>query len=158
MAQENQKIDVGSKAPDFELLSQTGEKVRLSELLKESCVVLFFYPRDGTPKCTSEACGFRDAHEQFAKAGAVVLGVSGDSVHSHRRFSSVYGLPYKILSDEDNAVRKLYGVPPTLGVLPGRVTFVIDREGIVRFVFSSQFRANAHVQKALDMVRRLAQK
>jgi peroxiredoxin Q/BCP len=155
MATSDNKIDVGSKAPDFTLPSQNGDEVRLSDLLQDSCVVLFFYPRDGSPNCTSEACGFRDAHAQFAEAGAKVVGISSDSVASHKRFATIYGLPFTLLSDESGSVRRQYGVPSTFGLIPGRVTFVIDRSGTVRFVFSSQFRAGAHIRQALAVVRRL---
>ena len=154
MAQSTMKI--GSQAPDITLPDQRGEPVRLADLLREGPVVLFFYPKDDTPVCTAEACAFRDDHDSFAEAGATVVGVSSDSAESHRRFSSRHGLPFTLLSDEDGLARKSFGVPKVLGLLPGRVTYVIDSSGEIRHVFSSQLQARSHVEEALATVRRLA--
>src|SRR5262252_2182145 len=128
-------IEVGDEAPDFTLPSQSGEPVRLHDRIGQHVVVLYFYPKDGTPGCTAEACAFRDSHEVFTDAGAEVIGVSSDSVDSHVAFASRHKLPFTLLSDQGGQVRKRYGVPPVLGLLPGRVTYVIDREGRVRHVF-----------------------
>ncbi len=149
------RVGVGDAAPDFALPSQSGETVRLGDLLGERAVVLYFYPRDDTPGCTAEACSFRDGYEAFEEAGAEVVGVSSDSPESHGRFASQNRLPFVLLSDGGGQVRKLYGVPSTLGILPGRVTYVIDKRGVVRHVFSSQFGATKHVVEALDVVRSL---
>jgi peroxiredoxin Q/BCP len=149
-------VRVGDLAPDFTLPTQTGEPVTLSEFRGDKVVVLYFYPQDDTPGCTREACAFRDSYDVFAEAGAQVLGVSQDSVGSHSRFAEKYGLPFVLLSDEGGTVRQTYGVVPTLGVLGGRVTFVIDREGVVRHAFSSVTRMGAHVDGALAVVRQLA--
>jgi peroxiredoxin Q/BCP len=130
--------------------------VALSEFLGSKAVVLFFYPKDGTVVCTKEACSFRDAYEDFVQAGAVVIGVSSDSTENHRAFASGHRLPFILLADADGYLRKAFGVPKTLGIMPGRVTYVIDKEGIVRHVFSSQFAADRHVAEALAVVRRLA--
>lgn len=148
-------IQAGDKAPDFTLPSQDGEPVRLADRLGERVVVLYFYPKDETPGCTREACAFRDSYEAFTEAGADVLGVSSDSADKHAAFASHHSLPFTLLSDEGGAVRKSYGVPSTLGVLPGRVTYVIDREGTVRHVFSSQLSIGRHVADALDVVKKL---
>jgi peroxiredoxin Q/BCP len=148
-------IHVGDKAPDFTLPSSTGESVTLSQLLGRRAVVLYFYPKDATPGCTVEACNFRDQYEEFIAAGADVVGISSDSLASHDRFASKHKLPMKLLSDADGKVRALYGVRPTLGILPGRATFVIDRDGIVKDVFVSQLRVGKHVRKALNVVKRL---
>jgi peroxiredoxin len=102
--------------------------------------VVYFYPADDTPGCTAESCSFRDSHEDFVDAGAVVIGISGDSVESHKRFADKHNLPFTLLADADGAARGSWGVGKTLGLLPGRVTYVIDPEGVVRKVFSSQFR------------------
>jgi thioredoxin-dependent peroxiredoxin len=144
------KVDVGAKAPDFALTSQSGEMVSLSDFLGRKPVVLFFYPKDDSPGCTKEACAFRDDHEEFGKLDAEVVGVSSDSADSHRSFASKHDLPFTLLSDEGGKVRTLYGVPSTLGLFPGRVTYVIDEEGVVRHVFSSQIGVEKHVQEALD--------
>ena len=114
-------VKAGDKAPDFTLPSQAGEPVRLSDRLGERVVILYFYPKDETPGCTKEACAFRDSYEVFTDAGAEVIGVSSDSVASHDAFAGHHKLPFTLLSDEGGSVRKSYGVPATLGLLPGRV-------------------------------------
>ena len=149
-------IQVGDKAPDFTLPSQAGEQVRLSDRLGERIVVLYFYPKDETVGCTKEACAFRDSYEVFAEAGAEVIGVSSDSVDKHAAFAGHHELPFTLLSDQGGQVRKSYAVPATLGLLPGRVTYVIDRAGTVRHVFSSQTNIGRHVDDALDVVKKLS--
>jgi len=144
------KIQVGDRAPDFSIASHDGSIVHLSTLLAKRSVVLFFYPKDGTPICTKEACAFRDSYTRFADAGAEVVGVSSDVADSHRQFADQYNLPFHLISDSDGSLRKAYGVPKTLGLFPGRVTYVIDREGIVRHIFSAQFASDEHVRKALE--------
>jgi thioredoxin-dependent peroxiredoxin len=120
-------------------------------------VVFYFYPKDESAVCTREACSFRDAYEDFVQAGAVVIGVSSDSPESHRTFAGRHRLPFILLADRDGSLREAYGVPSTLGILPGRVTYVIDKAGVVRHVFSSQLSADRHVAEALSMVRQLAE-
>ncbi len=117
--------------------------------------MLFFYPQDDTPICTAEACSFRDRHVDFVGLGAQVVGISSDSVSSHERFRSKHDLPYVLLSDPGGSVRRLFGVKKTLGLLEGRVTFVIDRNGIVRHAFSSALSAKKHVVEALATLERL---
>ena len=144
------RVGVGDLAPGFTLPSQSGEEVSLKDFLgKKRAIVLFFYPKDDTPGCTKEACSFRDGYEQFEKLEAEVIGVSSDSTKSHQRFAQRHGLPFVLLSDEEGEVRKLYGVPNTLGLFPGRVTYVIDNKGVVRHVFSSQLGVTKHVEEAL---------
>lgn len=149
-------IGVGDRAPEFSMVTHTGEPVRLSDFRDDKVVVLFFYPRDGTPVCTKEACSFRDRYEDFAEAGAQVIGVSSSGEESHRAFAARHSLPFPLLSDRDGALRRAFGVPKTLGFLPGRVTYVIDKQGIVRMAFSAQMTADRHVTEALNMVRELA--
>ena len=148
-------IRAGDKAPDFTLPSQSGERVRLYDRLGERVVVLYFYPKDNTPGCTAEACAFRDSHEVFTDAGAEVIGVSSDSVDRHAAFAGKHKLPFTLLSDKGGQVRKSYGVPAVLGMVPGRVTFVIDREGTVRHSFNSMTNIGQHVSDALRIVREL---
>jgi thioredoxin-dependent peroxiredoxin len=148
-------IRVGDKAPDFTLPSQSGDQVRLQDRLGDRVVVLYFYPKDETPGCTAEACAFRDSHEAFTDAGAEVIGISSDSAGRHASFAGRYQLPFTLVSDQGGAVRKSYGVPAVLGVLPGRVTYVIDRTGTVRHVFNSMTNVGQHISEALDVVRRL---
>lgn len=128
--------------------SQLGDNVTLSEYLGKKDVVLYFYPKDETPGCTAEACSFRDSYDELVKLGAEVLGVNGQSVKSHKSFATHYGLPFILLSDEDNQVRKLYGVPSTMGLIPGRVTYIIDKKGVVRHIFNSQTQTRQHVEEA----------
>ena len=148
-------IEVGDKAPDFTLPSQSGEQVRLQDRLGDQVVVLYFYPKDNTSGCTAEACAFRDSHETFTDAGAEVIGVSSDSADQHAAFAGRHNLPFTLLSDRGGRVRKSYGVPSVLGVIPGRVTYVIDRTGTVRLVFSSMTNIDQHVNDALEVVRKL---
>jgi peroxiredoxin Q/BCP len=147
------KVGVGDLAPEFTLQSQGGDTVSLKQLLGETEIVLYFYPKDNTPGCTTEAHAFRDRYEVFKEMGAEVIGVSSDSVDSHRDFASKCDLPFTILSDPGGAVRKLYGVPSSLGLLPGRVTYIIDKKGVVRSVFSSQFNPAKHVEEALRVLK-----
>ena len=149
-------ITVGANAPDFSKTTQNGDAISLSQFRGEKTIVLYFYPKDETPGCTAEACTFRDSFEDFVEAGAVVIGVSQDSEESHKNFASRHRLPFLLVSDRDKALQKAYGVPKTMGLLPGRVTYVIDREGKVQHVFNSQLNAKKHVREALEVVKRLA--
>ncbi len=146
-------VRVGDLAPDFTLPDQLGEPVRLGQLVGKKNVVLYFYPRDATPGCTAEARAFRDAYDTFAAADTEVVGVSSDSIQSHKRFAAKHQLQFKLLSDRDGAVRALYGVERTLGILPGRVTYVIDRDRVVQHVYSSQLAARRHVREARQALR-----
>jgi thioredoxin-dependent peroxiredoxin len=146
------KVEAGQKAPDFALPSQNNEIINLSDFIGKKNVVLYFYPKDFTPGCTAEAQAFRESYQVFYDAETEVIGVSSDSVETHQRFSQKCELPFQILSDAGKKVRELYGVTSTLG-FSGRVTFVIDKEGVVRHVFSSQLRPTRHVQEALKTVK-----
>jgi thioredoxin-dependent peroxiredoxin len=141
-------VKVGDKALEFTLPSQMGDDVMLSEFFGKKNVVLYFYPKDETTGCTKEACTFRDNYEELTKLGAEVIGVSGQSVESHKSFASHHGLPFILLSDEGNKVRELYGVPSSMGIIPGRVTYIIDKKGMVRHIFNSQTQAQKHVEEA----------
>jgi peroxiredoxin Q/BCP len=153
----NMAVQVGDVAPDFMLPSQTGDLVSLSDFRGKKAVVLYFYPKDDTPGCTKEACAFRDRYEVFKEAGAEVIGVSGDSSQSHQQFATKYNLPFILLSDNGNELRKRYGVPSTLWVLPGRVTYVIDAEGIIRHIFDSMLEFDRHVEEALNTLQTVTQ-
>jgi peroxiredoxin Q/BCP len=117
--------------------------------------VLYFYPKDMSPGCTKEACAFRDSYEAFKDAGAEVIGISSQSQESHSIFSLRYNLPFTLLVDEGSKVRRLYGVRSSLGMIPGRVTYVIDKEGVVRHIFSSQVDIEGHVNEALKVLKTL---
>ena len=146
-------IKLGEPAPDFTLPDQDGKPMTLSSM-RGKVIVLYFYPKDFTSGCTKEACHFRDAFEDFTEAGALVVGVSADSQESHKRFRETYMLPFSLLSDEKSDVKKLYGVAGHL--LPGRVTFVIDKSGVIRHVFSSQTDMKAHVVEAMKILKTLS--
>ena len=149
-------IGVGDTAPDFTKTTQDGDTISLSQYRGDKAVVLYFYPKNETSGCTAEACTFRDNFEDFVEAGAVVIGVSQDSERSHKSFAANHRLPFLLVSDRDKALQEAYGVPKTMGLLPGRVTYVIDREGTVQHVFNSQLNPKKHVREALDVVKRLS--
>jgi peroxiredoxin Q/BCP len=147
------KVVAGSLAPNFTLPSQSGKKVSLRDFLGKKPVILFFYPKDDTPGCTKEACAFRERHEDFRELNAEVIGISSDSVESHRSFAAEHELPFTLLSDEGGKVRKLYGASSVFGLVPARVTYVLDEEGMVRHIFSSQLGVEKHVEEALEALR-----
>lgn len=146
-------LKIGDTAPDFELTNQHGQQIRLSDICKQKTVVLFFYPKNETHGCTAEACAFRDQHQDFAEAGAEVIGISGDSMESHQSFAQNHGLNYQLLSDRGNKVRKLFGVPNTLIFIPGRVTFVINQQMKIVHVFDSMRQFEKHVTEALNAIK-----
>lgn len=151
------KKSTNMQAPDFELLNQDGKRVKLSDYRGEKTVVVYFYPKDETPGCTREACGFRDTYEEFVELGAEVMGISDDSVKSHKRFQQNRRLPFQLLSDPGGKTRKAYGVSSSMfGLLPGRETFVIDQSGKIRFRFNSQFQIKSHINDALAVVKELS--
>jgi len=151
------RVKVGDKAPDFMLPDQSGAMISLKDFIGKKVVVLYFYPRDFSTGCTAEACAFRDSYEVFKDEGAEVIGVSSQSVDSHKRFALANTLPFILLSDEDDKVRKLYGAQSTLGLFPGRVTYIIDKKGIVRHVFSSQLNPTKHVEEALRILKEISE-
>lgn len=146
------KVRVGDKAPDFTLPSQNGDNLNFRDLIGKKEIVLYFYPKDFTRGCTKEACAFRDNFETFTRKGAEVIGISSDSVGIHHQFASIHKLPFTLLADEEGKVRRLFGVTSTLGMIPGRATYVIDRSGIVRHIHNSQFRSTSHVDKAIAVL------
>ena len=149
-------IGIGTAAPDFTLRTGNGDSVSLQDFRGKKNVVVYFYPKDFTRGCTAEACGFRDSYEAFKSLGAEVIGISGDNQKSHQIFAAEHKLPFILLSDLDGSVRKAYGVKKSLGIIPGRVSFVVDKQGMVRHVFVSQTRATAHVDEALTVLRSLS--
>lgn len=148
-------VKVGDRAPDFTLTTQTGAPISLSDYQGQKAVVLYFYPKDDTPGCTAESCAFRDSYNVFKELDAEILGISADSPDSHAQFAQKYQLPFTLVSDTGNKVRQLYGVPATLFVLPGRVTYVIDQDGMVRHIFNSQLDFQAHVTEAVQVLKTL---
>ena len=152
------KLKIGDKAPELSLQSSTGEKVALSQFLGTKNVVIFFYPMDESPVCSREAEAFKEKYEAFKKLDAEVIGISSQSAESHKAFATHHRLPFILLSDAEGAVRKLYGISSTLGVVPGRVTFVIDKEGVIKYVFSSQLQPGRHAEEALRALQRIVPK
>ena len=149
-------LQVGQPAPDFTLTTTSGAPFRLADQ-RGRHVVLYFYPKDDTPGCTTQACSFRDQYEDFKDLGAEVVGISSDSENSHQKFTQKHRLPFELLADTEGRVRKLYEVPRALlGLLPGRVTFIIDKEGIIRHIFNSLSGATDHVRTAKEVLAGLA--
>jgi peroxiredoxin Q/BCP len=154
--QDMKKIEVGSKVPEFTLADQNGKMFSISSVLGKKNLVIYFYPKDDSPGCTAEACAFRDQYEVFNEADALIIGISGQSVESHKEFADKYHLSYTLLSDEGNKIRKLFGVPSNfLGMLPGRVTYIADKSGKVIYIFNSQAQAERHVDEALKILKGL---
>lgn len=155
-AEKSHDVKVGDKAPDFTLKSGSGQTVSLSDFKGKKSVVVFFYPKDETSVCTKEACAFRDQFQVFKELGAEVIGVSSDSEASHKGFAEHHKLPYTLLSDEGGKLRKTYGVPSTMGIIPGRVTYVIDKDGIVKHIFNSQTEGEKHVTEAIATLKKIS--
>ncbi|MGI0080796.1 MAG: peroxiredoxin [Nitrososphaerales archaeon] len=142
------KVKIGDKAPLFEGTTDSGEKIFLSNLIGSKNVILYFYPKDDTPGCTAEACGFRDNWGKILSMDATVIGVSAQSVDSHLGFKKKYSLPFPLVSDPDNEIRKLYGA--TGFMVPPRITFVLDRDGVVRDIINSQLNITKHLRTSLQ--------
>ena len=142
--------------PQFELLDQNNQLIKLQTYFGKYNLVIYFYLKDDTPGCTKEACSFRDFYEDFVEAGAKVIGISDDSPATHAGFAKKYSLPFTLLIDHGNKVRELLGVPKSLlGLIPRRVTYVIDKKGIVRHVFISQINAEKHVHEAMEVLKQI---
>ena len=148
-------IDVGDRAPELHATTSDGQEFRLSDLRSKKVAVIFFYPKDNSPFCTQEACSFRDSYEDFVQLGAEVIGISGDSDDSHLSFAKSHQLPFRMIADKTGAIRQAFDVPRSFLLLPGRVTYVIDLEGIVRLKFNSAMFPNQHVKEALRVVESL---
>jgi peroxiredoxin Q/BCP len=148
-------LNVGDRAPDFSLMDQNGDEFHLSEEMGKVTLVIYFYPKDNTSGCTAQACAFRDQYQDFKDAGAEVVGISSDTIQKHSLFIGQYSLPFRLLSDEKGKVRELFGVPRTMGIIPGRVTYVIDKEGTVKYIFNSQSRIKEHVSRTLEIIKGL---
>lgn len=147
---------MADRAPDVTFLKTDGSEVKLTSLLGQKIVVLFFYPKDHTAGCTAEACSFRDSYEDFKKAGAEVIGISSDDAASHESFKEKFRLPFTLLTDRGGAASDAFGIKKSfLGLVKGRVTFVIDRQGVIRHRFESQIQVKKHVSDALEIVRQL---
>jgi len=146
-----QMLQVGAKVPEFKLPDQDGKMFDISSVLGKKRLVIYFYPKDETPGCTKEACTFRDDYSEFGSADAMVIGISGQSVQSHKDFADKYNLPFTLLSDKDNMVRKLFGVK--VSPIPGRVTFVVDKTGHVVYTYDSLTQPEKHVAEAIRVLK-----
>lgn len=145
-------LKVGAMAPDFSLTDQYGAVHQLSDFRGE-WVVIYFYPKDDTPGCTKQACAFRDQFEDFKDEGAIVIGISSDDRISHNKFVEKHNLPFILLSDEDEIVRKEYGAKSLFGLIPSRITFVINPKGVIEMVFNAMFNDVEHVKRSLALIR-----
>jgi peroxiredoxin Q/BCP len=157
-AKRNEKtpLAIGDKIPPFSLKNQFGEIIRSKDIVGKQNLVIYFYPKDNTPGCTKEACSFRDSMDEFSELDAMVLGISSDSEASHSRFSTRHSLNFSLLSDPDQKVRNAFGVNADFaGLIPGRVTYVIDRKGVIQSVFNSQGNIEKHVQNAKETLKYL---
>jgi peroxiredoxin Q/BCP len=148
-------MKIGQIAPDFTLPDQDRNRFNLGQHLGKAPIVLFFYPKDDSPVCTAEACAFRDKYGVFQTMGALVVGISSDSEASHQAFVAKHRLPFTLLSDEKGEVRDAFGVPKKLGFIPGRVTYILDKQGIVRGISNSSTNAKSHIDDALAVLRSL---
>jgi thioredoxin-dependent peroxiredoxin len=151
-------IQIGDKCPQFVLPNQHGEEVNIQNYIGKRILIIYFYPKDDTPGCTKEACMFRDSYEEFVDLGCEVIGISSDSIASHKKFADTYRLSFPLLADAKGNLRKAFGVPGNLfGLIPGRVTYVIDKKGVVREIHNSLLDPAGHLNKALETVRILQQ-
>jgi peroxiredoxin Q/BCP len=150
-------LKVGDKLPVFKAKDADGNDFDSLKFVGKKPLVIYFYPKDNTPGCIAEACSFRDQFEDFKDLGAEIIGISSDSVVSHQEFAKQYKLPFILLSDGDKKIRNLFGVPSgLLGLLPGRVTYVVDKDGIIKLIFNSSLKATKHISKALEVIKDLA--
>lgn len=148
-------MKIGEKIPHFTAIDTHGSTFDSDSIIEKKPVVIYFYPKNNTPGCNAQACSFRDQYEDFTDIGATVIGISGDSQSSHEKFTQKFNLPFTLLSDYDKKLRSLFDVPTGLfGLLPGRVTYVADKEGIIRMIFDSQM-ATKHIPKALEAIKKL---
>ncbi len=153
MATKNE-LKIGDVLPNFTAIDTNGNTFDSQILIGKQPVVIYFYPKDDTPGCTTQACSFRDQYEDFKNLGAEVIGISSDTIESHQKFAKRYNLPFNLLSDPDKKIRKLFGVPNDLfGLLPGRVTYVADKNGIVQLIFNSM-SSKIHITKALAILKK----
>lgn len=148
------KIEIGSKIPDFTLPDQNGTIFNIKDVIGKKNLVIYFYPKDDTPGCTKEACYFRDQYDVFNDVDAMIIGISAQSVASHKEFEKKYRLNFTLLSDEENKVRKMFGAY-SLGFFPGRITYIVDKTGSVIYMFDSQTEATKHVDEALRVLKEI---
>lgn len=150
------ELKTGDEIPSVKLRDKEGKVFEVDKFKGSNPVVIYFYPRNFTPGCTTEACDFRDQYQDFKDLGAEVIAISSDSAESHTKFSKQYNLPFIFLSDENKEARKAFGVKSSLfGIVPGRETFVFDQKGILRMRYNNLSASN-HTSNALQKLRELA--
>jgi len=155
MSQTN-KLKVGDKVPDFVLKDQNNNDFNIADFRGKQILVIYFYPKDDTPGCTTEACSFRDTFEVFTELNVKVIGISSDNVVSHKKFEEKYNLPFTLLADTNKKVQKLFGVPKSfLGMIPGRVTYIIDKQGSIVHIFNSMSNAEKHITESLSIIKKM---
>ena len=146
-------MNIGDQLPEFYLRNKKGDEISSRSFVGKSNLVIYFYPKDETKVCTQQACSFRDEYESFQQHDCEVIGVSADSEDSHRRFSTRHRLPFLLVSDADKSIRRMFQVPKDVfGLLPGRYTYVFDKEGILVSIFHAAFNARAHIDAALEVL------
>lgn len=146
-------LNKGDAIPPISLLNQEGKLISLTSF-KGRPLVIYFYPKDNTRVCTAQACGFRDNYEQFQDAGAEVIGISQDSAASHKKVAKSRKLPFILLSDPKKEALKAFKVPTALfGLIPARVTFIVDKSGTVAHTFRADFNADKHIEEALKVIK-----
>jgi thioredoxin-dependent peroxiredoxin len=149
-------LTIGNKCPDFKLQDQNGQWVDIKTLIGAKNLIIYFYPKDDTPGCTKEACMFRDSYEEFKDLGCEVIGISSDDIKSHKAFSEKHRLSFLLLADVKGTVRKQFGVPGNLfGLIPGRVTYIVDKKGTIQGVFNSLLDPAGHLKSAFETVKKL---
>jgi len=148
-------LKVGDKCPSFSLNNQKGEKIDISNIIGSKNILIYFYPKDETYGCTQQACSFRDAYDEFLEYDCEVFGISSDDKKSHDNFSNKHNLNFDILSDFNNEVRNMFGVPRSLfGLVSGRVTYLVDKKGEIVWIFNSQINAKKHIEEALNFLKK----
>lgn len=154
MKTKQKPLKVGDTVPAFSLLDQDGNTFNSNSVIGKQPIIIYFYPKDDTPGCTKEACKFRDEFEVFTDLNTKVIGISSDDVASHKKFSEKYNLPFTLLADTSKKVRQLFGVPSSvLGLIPGRVTYVINTKGVIIYIFKKQFGAEKHISEAIKALK-----
>ena len=152
-------IQIGDQCPQFNLPDQHNQLIDILQFIGQKNLVIYFYPKDDTPGCTKEACSFRDQFDVFNSFDCEVIGISSDSPKKHLEFATKYNLRFTLLADTDKSVRKAFGVPSNLfGLLPGRVTYIIDKKGVVRGIYNSQTDPLGHIDKAIETLKNLDEK
>ena len=149
-------ITIGDTCPTFTLLNQEGKEINIQDFIGKKNIIIYFYPKDNTPGCTKEACSFRDAMQDLNNLNCEVFGISANSVSSHKAFAERFRLTFNLLSDENNSVRKQFKVPANLfGLIPGRVTYIINQEGKIIHIINSQTNPEKHINETIEVVKGL---